>query len=381
MDFQNLKVFLDQITAWRIPGADCTVRIEGKEVFRYQSGYADLENKKKMTSTQLFNLYSTSKIATCTAALQLYEKGAFLMSDPLYEYLPEFKEMFVEEKRINGEPCDILPAKNPIRVGDLFTMTAGFTYDLAMPSIRRTAEATNEKCPTREISKAIAKSPLLFEPGSRWNYSLCHDVLGALVEVLSGEKFGDYLEKNIFAPLGMKDTGFHLPPDKKERMASQYQFNDETGKADNVGLENGYVLGSEYESGGAGLISSIDDYVLFLDALCNMGRSRTGEYIIGSRTVNLMRSNHLSPIQMEDFSWFHMYGYGYGLGVRTLMDKAKGSSLGTIGEFGWSGAAGAFALMDPELDLTVFYTQHLLNSQEPYVHPRLRNLIYSSLEK
>ena len=381
MNFQDLAAFLDKITQKQIPGADCTIRIGGKEVFRYQAGYADVKTKRPLTSEQLYNLYSATKISTCAAALQLYEKGMYLMTDPLWEYLPEFKTMYVEKRKMNGE-CELVCARNDIRIRDLFKMTAGFTYDMETPHLQKLVKDTDGKCTTRECVGAIAKTPLIFEPGTRWNYSLCHDVLGALIEVLSGKSFGEYLKENIFDPLGMKETGFVLGDENRSRMASQYSFNDETGIIEEIDLNNGFFKkGTVMESGGAGLISSVDDYVLFLDALCNMGKSRSGEYILSSKSVDLMRMNHLDEVQMRDFDWAQLWGYGYGLGVRTLINKAEAGALGNCGEFGWSGAAGAFAMMDPKEDLTVFYIQHMMNSQEPSVHPRLRALIYSGLEK
>ena len=141
-----------------------------------------------------------------------------------------------------------------------------------------------------------------------------------------------------------------------------------------------FRLGSEYESGGAGLISSVDDYIKFANVLCNKGKTQKGEKILSECTIDLMRTNHLDKTSMKDFNWIQMRGYGYGLGVRTMIDKAKGGSLSSIGEFGWGGAAGTYAMIDPENEITVFYAQHMLNNQEPYVHPRIRNIVYQCLE-
>ncbi len=379
MNFKLLEEFLDQITEWRIPGADCAVYYKNKPVFRHRSGYADIQSKKPVTADTLYYLYSTSKVITCAAALQLFEKGKFLMSDPVWEYLPEFREMYIQRHRENGE-AERVKAVNSINVRDLFMMTAGLTYDLNTPSIQAAKDETQGRCPTREIVKAIAKDPLRFEPGTHWNYSLCHDVLGGLVEVVSGRNFGRYLQENIFEPLEMKDTGFHPSEERKRRMATQYNFDEETKTVREEGLTNVFVLGSEYESGGAGLVSSVDDYMKFANALCNHGKAPNGEQILCKHTIELMKTNHLNGALLEDFNWIQMVGYGYGLGVRTMIDKAKGGSLSPAGEFGWPGAAGAYALIDQENELSVFYAQHMLNSQEPYVHPRLRNIVYNCLE-
>lgn len=380
MNFLNLELFLDSLIEKGIPGVDCAVYAKHQPVFRHSAGYCDVKNKVPVKQDNLYNLYSTSKVITCTAALQLYERGMYLLNDPLYEYLPEFKDMIVKHTDEN-QKVEYLPAKNQIKIRDLFTMCAGLTYDINTASINDVKTRTQGKCPTREMVEAFSKEPLVCEPGTHWNYSLCHDVLGALIEVLSGEKFGEYLRKNIFEPVGMKDTGFILPANKADRMAHQYRFNGDTNIADEIGIENDYKLGSEYESGGAGLISSVDDYILFADSLCNGGHTASDKNILSHHTIDLMRTNHLNNICLNDFNWTQMTGYGYGLGVRTMMDKANGGCNGNVGEFAWGGAAGAYALIDPENELTIFYAQHMLNNMEPYVHPRIRNITYACLDK
>ena len=380
MNFKELEQYLDQITAWRIPGADCLVYLHGQPVFRYGAGYADLASKRPVSERDLYFLYSMTKVITCTAALQLHEQGKFLMTDPVWTYLPEFKDMSVQQTDDDGQVV-LKKAEKEITIRDLFTMMAGLTYDLNTPSIRAVREHSQGRSPTRDVIRAIAADPLLFEPGTHFNYSLCHDVLGALIEVISGKRFGKYLEEAIFQPLGMKDTGFSLTDARKERMATQYNYDDTTGKALRVAMANVFVVGSEYESGGAGLISSVDDYMRFADTLCHKGLSRGGERILSSHSVDLMRTNHLDDASLRDFTWIQMAGYGYGLGVRTMLDRTRSGSLSPVGEFGWAGAAGAYVLMDPEHELTVVYAQHLLNSQEPFVHPRIRNLVYRCLER
>lgn len=379
MSFKELEAFMDYIAKWRIPGADCAVYYKNESVFRYSAGYADVKSKKPITPDNLYYLYSASKVITCAAALQLFEKGKFLLTDPVWEYLPEFKAMYVQKRMENGE-IQLVKANKSITVRDLFTMSAGLTYNLVTPSIQAVMKKTDNKCPTREIIKAIANEPLMFEPGTHWNYSLCHDVLGGLIEVISGKVFSEYLEENIFEPLEMKDTGFY-PDDKKiRRMAAQYRFDDVANIAAEIPLTNEFRFGSGYESGGAGLISSVDDYIRFANALCNKGKFKNGERILSERTIDLMRTNHLDETSLKDFNWIQMSGYGYGLGVRTMIDRAKGGSLSPIGEFGWGGAAGAYVMIDPDNKVSVFYAQHMLNNQEPYVHPRIRNIVYKCLE-
>ncbi|ETT37776.1 serine hydrolase domain-containing protein [Paenibacillus sp. FSL R7-0313] len=377
MDFKPLASFIDRMTSWRIPWAEVLVMHRNDTVFHYRNGYANLEEKTPIGDGAIFNLYSMTKIMTCVAGLQLVEKGEMLLSDPLSDYLPEYAEMTVKKTMANGE-IRLEKATRTITVRDLFTMTAGFSYDVGCPSIQEAVKSTNGTLPTRDFARALAKEPLLFEPGTHWNYSMCHDVLGALVEVVSGKSFGTYLRDEITGPLGMNDTAFNLNDEQQTRLIPQYAYNDELEKA--VRLDgNGFRVGTELESGGAGLLSTVSDYTLFLNALTGRGTSPEGVRILSQASVELMRTDHLNEMTRGDYSWDHMYGYGYGLGVRTHISKAGSGSLSPIGEFGWSGAAGCMAIIDPDSELTVMYAQHLLNSQEPYVQRRLRNVVYSCL--
>lgn len=372
MNFTPLQDFLDQITKWRIVGADLLIYIKNKPVFRYSSGYSDLENKIPVNQQALYNLYSATKIITCTAALKLFEQGRFSMSDPLSKYIPEFKEMYLK----NGKKV-----QNPITIEHLFTMTAGFGFNIHCPSIMSVRKDTGGKCPTMDIVKALSKEPLLFEPGTTWAYGLCHDVLGGVIEVISGKKFEDYLKENIFIPLGMNNTTFHLTDNNREKMCKQYLYDEQTGKHKEISLINTFKFGTEYESGGAGIISSVDDYILLASALANQGVAPNGVKILSPDTIELMRTNMLNEKQLIDFNWPHLKGYGYGYGVRTMLSPETAHSLSHVGEFGWGGAAGAHVLIDPENSMAVYYAQHMLCDQQEYVHPRLRNKIYECLAR
>ena len=389
MNFEALKNFMDRLTSWRIPGNSISVCLDGKEVFNYQSGYENYEKKIPMTKGKLFNVFSCSKPITVVAALQLYEKGFFLLDDPLYDFIPEYRHMFVKDS--DGNVTD---AKNPITLRHLFTMQAGFGYDFSLPCFKKAREQTDGKMNTLEVVKCLAREPLFFEPGSHWRYSLCHDELAAAVEVISGKKFRDYVKESIFVPLEMKDSYYHND-DVIDKVAEMYVYansaetdivamqksasNEIDGKIKNVGKRVEHVLGSEYDSGGAGVTTSVEDYSKFASALANGGVGRNGEKIISAGTIDLLRTNQLGDVQMKDFNWQQLRGYGYGLGVRTLVDVAKSGSCGNIGEFGWGGAAGATVLIDPSVGLSVFYTHHMLNPQEEYYQPRLRNVVYSCI--
>lgn len=392
MDFTNLQKFLDHMAAERTPGNAVEVYLNGKSVFRYTCGYADLESRTPLTGDEMYNIYSYSKVATVTAGAQLLERGEFLLGDPLYEYMPEFRDMYIKTPEGN-----LVKAENPITVGDLFSMTAGFTYDLNSPGYQKAKELTKGKMDTIEAIKCVASDPISFEPGTHWQYSICHDVLAALISVISGKKFRDYVKENIFDPLGMTESVYHHTEETLTRTASQYTFvpndgiemnmveaqkygNAKDGTFRNVGKTNTLVLGEEYDSGGAGIITTVSDYAKFTAALANYGIGLTGERILSKYTVDLMRTNRLTPEQQKDFTWKQLAGCGYGLGVRTHTAPMESGLICNLGEFGWGGAAGATVIIDPQINLGVFYAQHTLNPREEYYQPRLRNVVYSCLD-
>lgn len=394
MDFTLLRSFMDSLTAWRIPGNIISVCLDGREVFGYQSGFADIENKTRMLPDRLLYIYSCSKVATVTAALQLYEQGKFLLDDPLYDFIPEYREMYIKDKDGNIEK-----AKNPVTLRHLFTMTSGLTYNTDTPAFEKAKKLTDGKMDTMTVIKCLAEDPLSFEPGTQWQYSLSHDVLAGVVEAVSGKKFSEYMRTNVFEPLGMRNTFYHIDAFLKERlMAQQYRFvnSDETslaklqssdsrtnkngGTTEIAGKENHDIFGDNYDSGGAGIITTAGDYSRLCNALANGGKLNNSERILSPGTIELLRTNQLTtPELMKNFNWEQLKGYGYGLGVRTLIDKAASGSTGNIGEFGWGGAAGATVLVDPDINLSVFYAHHMLNPQESYYQPRLRNIVYTCL--
>lgn len=392
MDFTALKHFMDYMAQNRTPGNAVEVYLGGERVFRYACGYSNLEKRIPMTGEEIFNIFSCSKVATVTAGAQLLERGEFLLTDPLYAYMPEFKEMYI--KCPDGH---LEKAKNPIRIGDLFSMTAGFTYDTDTEGFQKARQITEGKMDTVEVIRCMAADPLVFEPGTHWRYSLCHDVLAAVISVVSGKKFREYMKDNIFEPLGMKDSGYHQTPKTWERTAEMYSFIREgaapadpveaqamgcaetKGSFKNIGKQVSYVFGEEYDSGGAGIITTVSDYAKLAAALANGGVGATGERILSPYTIHLMRTNRLGPEQIKDFSWSQLAGCGYGLGVRTHMDPAKSGLICNLGEFGWGGAAGSSIIVDPDIGLGVFYAQHCQNPREEYYQPRLRNLLYTCL--
>ena len=341
--FEHTIALLDRCLAVGVPGYDFTLRRHGEVLLRRTEGFSDREAGIPMTGRERFNLYSCSKLITCSAALQLWERGLFRLDDELGEYMPEFAEM-----KVRTPSGEIVPARNRITIRHLFTMTAGFNYNLSLPAILRCYDETHGAAPTRECIRRLAEEPLDFEPGTDWQYSLCHDVLAALVEAISGMPFNDYVTQHIFLPLGMKDSTFLLPAAEFPTVAEQYRYFD--GAVVPIGPRNPYRLGADYASGGAGCVSTMEDYMRFLEAL------REGDRVLGRETIRMMASPQLTPELRRSYARSYGEEYSYGLGVRCPVAEGTG-----VYDFGWDGAAGAHLFIDLEHDLAGFYLQHVLS--------------------
>jgi CubicO group peptidase (beta-lactamase class C family) len=384
--FEKLHPLLKSFVEKGPAGCACSVTYQGKTAFEDYIGYADLETKKPILPHTIYRIYSNTKLVTCVAALMLYERGLFLLNDPLEDYLPEFKEPKYYHRNTNGE-LSILPSSKSIRVKDLFMMTSGLTYGGEGNETERqvTLALTNfnndkgpENLDVRALSQILSEIPLAFEPGTQWQYGYSHDVLAALIEVLSGKSFGQFLKDEIFDPLEMKDTFFKIPEEKKERLCSLYNRSENGELTRNTLMDGFYQPEPRFESGGAGLLSTLGDYSRFAHMLAN-GGELNGVKILGSKTIELMSTNHLQPDVLPYYNWEYLKGYGYGLGVRVMMDPPLGGSNSSIGEFGWCGLAGTWIMIDPKEKLSAVYMQQMMPNFEAYHQPRLRSVIYGSL--
>ena len=339
--FENIEKLLSESARRGIPAMELTLYHKGKEVYHAVRGVKE-EDGTKLVSGELYNAYSCSKLITCTSALKLIEEGKLSLDDDLCEYIPAFSDMKV--KKGGG----IEKAENKIKIFNLFNMSAGFSYNVETDELNRGREETEGRCPTVKMMEYLAKTPLEYEPGEGWQYSLAHDVLAAVVEVVSGKRFGEFAKEKIFTPLGMKDSTFLLPKSRLDELCSQYIYEKKTKKFVNIGKEiHKYKLGSEYESGGAGLISCVPDFIKFLEAM------RTYK-LLSPDTIAKMKTDYLSEGQRIPYSPWGLNGYGYGLGVRT--------PIGMRTDYGWGGAAGAIAVIDEPHEMTLYYSQHVLSS-------------------
>ncbi len=356
--FAALTKHLDQFLEAGVPGYDCIVYHKGNCVYRHWAGYTDLQKHNPVTGKELYNIYSCSKPITCTAVLQLVDKNELSLNDPVCKYLSEYENMQVLTE--NG----VEDAKTPITIHQLLCMTAGLTYNCETPNLRRCIQLQRNGCPTREVIRELAKDPLAFQPGEKWEYSLCHDVLAAVVEVVSGVRFSAYVKEHIFDVLGMSQSTYRVDEQVLDALCPQFTYNSETQKVEECAKSAIYRFGPEYESGGAGCVSTVDDYIKFLEAL------RIGNVILSENLTQQMSTNQLSDVQRKGF-W--MDNYGYGLGVRC--------PLGTndITDFGWNGAAGGYLMIDRENELTLFYAQQVLNSPVASIRAGIRPTVMEIL--
>lgn len=390
-DFTKLTEYLNSLgEKYGIPSCDMAVFHNHREVYRHMCGYSDLDKTVPVSKNDMYWIYSASKVITCTAVMQLIERGQLALDDELRKYLPEFGGKMVDESGTlmmpmfpgskPGGPLELRPAKREIRIADLMSMQAGLTYNYRTPAIEKVKAETDNKATTRQIIAALSESPLAYHPGDHWVYSLAHDVLGAVVEVVSGMRFSEYLRKNIFDPLGITDFTFKLNDAQRARLSALYRCRMNDGTFEHVPGDNMFDLSDEYESGGAGLACTVDAYGTFVDAMCNGGVGANGNRILSEESIDRMRENRLTGQSLEDFMKAGKGGYGYGLGVRTLIDASKSRS--PIGEFGWDGAAGAYVVIDRENHLGIYFALHTLMFIKSYfeIHPMIRDLTYEALQ-
>lgn len=351
--FENTKAICDSFLEMGVPGYDVLVYQDGKELVRLMGGVRDFETQEPIQGNELYNIYSCSKPITVTAAMQLWEQGKFSLDDELAMYMPEFGDMMVRSK--NGP----VKAERPIYIHNLFSMTAGFNYDLHLPQLEQLRLDTQGRCPTREFARYLAKEPLIYQPGDQYLYSLGHDVLAAFVEVVSGQKFEQYVKENIFDRLGMTHSDFLLPMDRYNEVTTLYLYQESRKKAYPYFNQSPvYRLGSEHASGGAGCASTVEDYMKFLEAL------RVGEKLLKRDTIELMTTDRLTEQQRATFT-IPADLYGYGLGLKC---PSAGSDRT---DFGWGGAAGASAHVDIPHGISVYYSQHLIFSPNQAIRTRV----------
>ncbi len=368
-----------------VAGVTLLVTQEGQEKYYAQCGYADIAEEKPMARDTIVRLYSQSKPVTAAAAMLLMQDGIIDLNEPVSNYISSFNK---QTCIINGK-AKKLPADKAVRIKDLLNMTSGLVY----PGITTEAESsttvlfldaarrldTDDQMSTLEFAARIGKFPLQFIPGSSIQYGSSADVLGAVIEKVSGQKFGDFLKERLFDPLEMKDTGFYVPEEKKSRLSKVYEhrrgqlreYNENHLAIRNDGGKNAF------ESGGAGLFSTLDDYSHFGQMLMNGGTYK-GKEIMTPATVQYMTNAALKEGPQRAFeNWNGLEGYTYGNLMRIMAEPEKAVMIGNKGEYGWDGWLGAYFMNDPSSKTTIIMLTQMRDFGTGYLTRKLRNIIMS----
>jgi CubicO group peptidase (beta-lactamase class C family) len=382
---QVKKVLRESIHNNFLAGANLMVIKEGKEIFYHEDGFADKEAVLPIKRDTIFRLYSMTKPVTAVAAMILLERGAIDLYDPVSKYLPGFKNQVVEVKG------DLIPAEREVTLKDLLSMTSGLVYGGENKAGKDTEAIFKEidsrllgdsPMSTVEVANRLGGCTLAFQPGAYWQYGTSADVMGAVIEVASGKRFGDFLREEIFQPLKMSDTAFFVPEEKKHRLAKTYGENGKGGldlyTGNHLGIVNQMDRNPAFESGGAGLASTIDDYARFTNMLMN-GGTLDGVQILRRKTVKYLTAPSLDDTQVKGFyDRFKLGGHNYGSFMRVMTDSSKAPDIGCSGEYGWDGWLGVYFCNCPQDDLTFILMMQRKDSGTTSLTRKLRNIILSS---
>ena len=374
----RIKPFIQSyVDQGKLAGLITMVARQGKVV--HFETYGRMDTEKEMQHDTIFRIASMTKPVTSVAIMMLYEEGYFQLYDPVSKFIPEFKKVKVFSKMDQDKPV-LVESKRPITIRDLLTHTSGLTYGFfgktPVDEMYRSAGLRNGTL--KEMILKLSKLPLLYQPGTKWNYSFSTDVLGYLVEVISRKPLDEFLEERIFKPLKMKDTGFHVPKEKMNRFAARYSL--KKGHLNVLKKPENYnrAKAPKFLSGGGGLLSTAPDYIRFALMLLNKGELE-GTRILGRKTVELMTMNHLP----DEFLPIHpvLSGKGFGLGFAVLVDVPQSHMIGSVGEFEWRGIYNTFFWVNPAEELVMI----LMTQFSPYlhypVHDEFKVLTYQAITK
>ena len=374
----------------KIAGCLTLVARRGEIVHCSPLGRRDLERDLAMGRDTIFRIYSMTKPIASVALMSLYEEGHFSLGDPVDRFIPEWRNLGVYEMGNHPQFLTRRPARR-MTVRDLLSHQSGLTYGFMertnVDAAYRKLGIGNRKpgATLREMIETLAELPLIFDPGSAWSYSVSTDVVGYLCEVISGQPLDAFLQERIFDPLGMVDTGFSVPEEKRQRFAANYaRRRDKSLELEDDPETSPYCGEVTYFSGGGGLVSSADDYFRFAQMLLN-GGELNGARILGRKTIELMTMNHLpdgkdlSEHAQGAFAETPYEGQGFGLGFSVVQDLVRGQAVGSLGEYAWGGAASTIFWVDPAEQLVVVFLTQLMPSQTFDFRGQLKRLIYSAI--
>lgn len=374
------------IDAGKLSGIVVAIARHGRLAYLQAFGFMDLARRTPMPADAIFRILSLTKPVTAVAVMQLYDRGLLRLDDPVTRYVPAFRKV----KVYDAGPADHPSLRSPdraITIQDLLTHTAGLTYggfgETTVDSIYRRARLLGPGQSLEEFADSVARLPLLFSPGTAWNYSVAFDVLGRVVEVVSGQPYDQFLDEELFRPLAMGETTFHARPGMAARAPTLYvQGRDGGLHPVSVSLDGGYRPDSRMVAGGHGLLSTVGDYLRFSQMLLN-GGELNGRRILKQTTAALMMANHLPssliPIVPE---WLHQSGYGQAFGGAVLVDSAAAApeAPGAAGIYRWTGYASTYCWIDPHADLTgIVWSQLLLAGGGYPLDLEVQRIVYSGI--
>lgn len=373
------------VQAGDIAGCSAMVIKDGRQMYYGQSGWANREKQQPMARDTIFRLFSMSKPVTAAAAMLLMERGVIDLLDPVSKYLPGFANQVYAT---NG---GLARASVPVSIKDLLGMTSGIVYggavgaaEISMQALWdevQAGQARGVETSTVDFANRMGAVPLAFDPGTKWQYGASADIMGAVIEVASGKRFGDFLHDEFFEPLGMVDTGFYLPEDKRDRFAQMY---DKT--ADGlVPVVTGHLCilpfydhEPAFQSGGAGLLSTMDDYAKFACMLAQGGQLN-GVRILSPRTVAYMAQNQLTDGVRQSMAWDSLRGHGYGNFMRVVMQEGQAPSMAAAGEYGWDGWLGTYFCVNPTDHMVLMFMVQKVGAGTMDVTRKFRNISYAAL--
>jgi CubicO group peptidase (beta-lactamase class C family) len=377
VDLQRMSdAFKREIDKGTVPGVTMLVARRGQIGWFEALGSQSPAASAPMAHDTIFRIFSMTKPIVSVGIMMLVEEGRFILSDPVAKFIPEFGDQKVGVE--NNGKLDLVPVKRQMTVQDLLRHTSGLTYDHTgnglVQQLYQQSRLRSRKITNAEHATMLAGMPLICQPGAEWNYSRSTDILGRIIEVVSGKSLGAFLTERILAPLQMAETAFHTGEENAGRLAEP--FANDPWNGEKVQLFN-MLEKPAMESGGGGLLSTTMDYARFSQMLLN-GGTLDGNRIIGRKTLELMASNHLGP-EVRIASPLMPAGHGFGLGFAVRTQQGMAPFTGSAGQFFWSGMAGTFFWIDPAEDLfTVFMMQG--PGQREYIRSMLRNLVYAAVE-
>jgi CubicO group peptidase (beta-lactamase class C family) len=386
--------FQSYIDQRRLPCAAVLVARGGRVAHLSFQGATEMGGARPIDEDTIYRIYSMTKPVTSVAAMMLFEEGLIRLDHEVSRYIPEFAETMVFDGG-TAEAPKLRKPDRPIMVRDLFLHTSGLTYSFLQQTQvdaiyrSRKIEHVGWRGDLKSFCEALASAPLVFSPGEKWNYSNATDVLGRIVEVASGMSLEQFFQTHIFRPLGMHDTGFHVAPDKTDRLMACYSRNPANGvttQVDPGGAGSSYAKSPNVFSGGGGLVSTIGDYLKFC-LMLSQGGEYAGARLLSPKTLEFMTMNHLpgnrTIAQMGDktFSETRMDGSGFGLGWAVTTDIIATTQPGSPGTFSWGGMASTFFWIDPVEDLIAIQMTQLMPSGSYPIRPQLQQLVYAAIEE